>query len=90
VRLSEVRLVRGGRDDESNRYQLAIGQGVTFVCGEPDDAGNDPFADLHLNLILGESTDSKLLSQQIPSFDDLEFFSQGQSLADHWEFLFSG
>lgn len=90
MRLSEVRLVRGGRDDESNRYQLAIGQGVTFVCGEPDDAGNDPFADLHLNLILGESTDSKLLSQQIPSFDDLEFFSQGQSLADHWEFLFSG
>ncbi|NMB28768.1 MAG: hypothetical protein GX991_01755 [Clostridiaceae bacterium] len=90
MRLSEVRLIRGARKDESNRYQLAIGQGVTFVCGEPDDAGNDPFSDLHLNLILGESTDSKLLSQQIPSFDDVELFSQCQSPADHWEFLFSG
>ncbi len=87
MRLSEVRLIRSDRGGEHKRYRLAIGQGVTFVCGSFDDAGSSFFSDLHLSLISDRRNDSNLQSRQIPSFGDSRFTPRRKIYSDHWEFI---
>ncbi len=96
MRLSEVRLIESDRDGEHKRNQLAIGQGVTFVCGACDDAGNDPFSDLHLMLISGQQSVFEQMnsSGKTPYWHssllhDARFSVCSQYPDNHWEFIFA-
>lgn len=90
MRLSEVRLIKNDRNGEPKRYQLAIGQGVTFIYGDSCDVGSNLFADLHLQLISGRDTffgqsDNTSKSSLL---QDARFSVESQAPNDdYWEFV---